>query len=571
MRVGLDLLFLVPGETGGRETYARELVRGLVAERPDLELTALVNRETRPATGSGARRRAWCGWTPPASRAARGRSGELRAAAAGARAGSTSCTRSRTSGRLARRAAARVLTVHDVLWRRLPDAVPTAMRLGDERARRPAPRGARDAGHHRLARLGRATSHRELKIAERRRRPQRRRRRRPPDRAAARRRRPGRPPGRAQRRLRPPAQEPRRADRRRSRELAERPLLAFAGHGTDTGALRARGRRARRRRRRAAARRRRPATARGALRRRRGGRHRRRASRASACPCSRRWRAACRSRAPSCRCCARWPATRRSTSTRRIRGRLPTRYERRSLKGTAFGLPASTRAAEFSWAAAARATAEVYERATALAQPSRERVAVALPYRLHRSARPEDERGVGEVRGEDGRRGARRCQPVRAAHAAHTPPTCSEPRSTSSRSSSPRRSRPTPDARRARPGRTRTRSPRPGSAATSRRPRRRRTGPRRAAPRARSRRARPPSAPRPRAACAPRPRTRSRPRGRGREGGRSSRCAASPAGPPTARARRGTAACPPARRRADAAPQRPAGRRAAPARPRRRC
>ena len=49
MRVGLDLLFLVPGETGGRETYARELMRGLAAERPDLELTALVNRETAAA------------------------------------------------------------------------------------------------------------------------------------------------------------------------------------------------------------------------------------------------------------------------------------------------------------------------------------------------------------------------------------------------------------------------------------------------------------------------------------------------------------------------------------------
>ena len=52
MRVGFDLLFLVPGQTGGRETYARELMRGLAAERPDLELTALVNRETA-AAGAG--------------------------------------------------------------------------------------------------------------------------------------------------------------------------------------------------------------------------------------------------------------------------------------------------------------------------------------------------------------------------------------------------------------------------------------------------------------------------------------------------------------------------------------
>jgi glycosyltransferase involved in cell wall biosynthesis len=46
VRVGLNLVFLVPGETGGRETYARELVAALRAERPDLDLVAFVNRET---------------------------------------------------------------------------------------------------------------------------------------------------------------------------------------------------------------------------------------------------------------------------------------------------------------------------------------------------------------------------------------------------------------------------------------------------------------------------------------------------------------------------------------------
>ena len=46
MHVGLDLLFLVPGASGGRETYARELSTALRAARPDLRLTAFVNRET---------------------------------------------------------------------------------------------------------------------------------------------------------------------------------------------------------------------------------------------------------------------------------------------------------------------------------------------------------------------------------------------------------------------------------------------------------------------------------------------------------------------------------------------
>jgi glycosyltransferase involved in cell wall biosynthesis len=49
--VGLNLVYLVPGETGGMETYARELVPALVEARPDLRLTAFVNRETSGAAG----------------------------------------------------------------------------------------------------------------------------------------------------------------------------------------------------------------------------------------------------------------------------------------------------------------------------------------------------------------------------------------------------------------------------------------------------------------------------------------------------------------------------------------
>ncbi|MEA2492467.1 MAG: hypothetical protein QOJ29_378 [Thermoleophilaceae bacterium] len=45
MRIGLNLIFLVPGHTGGMETYARELIGGLRTERPELELTAFVSRE----------------------------------------------------------------------------------------------------------------------------------------------------------------------------------------------------------------------------------------------------------------------------------------------------------------------------------------------------------------------------------------------------------------------------------------------------------------------------------------------------------------------------------------------
>ena len=52
IHVGLNLVFLVPGETGGMETYTRELVPRLAA-LGDVRLTALVNRETGPGDFEG--------------------------------------------------------------------------------------------------------------------------------------------------------------------------------------------------------------------------------------------------------------------------------------------------------------------------------------------------------------------------------------------------------------------------------------------------------------------------------------------------------------------------------------
>ncbi len=47
----MNLIFLVPGEQGGMEVYARELLRALAAERPDVRLTSFVSREGRAAGG----------------------------------------------------------------------------------------------------------------------------------------------------------------------------------------------------------------------------------------------------------------------------------------------------------------------------------------------------------------------------------------------------------------------------------------------------------------------------------------------------------------------------------------
>jgi glycosyltransferase involved in cell wall biosynthesis len=237
VKVGLDLLFLVPGETGGRETYARELVRGLAAERPDLELTALVNRETTGAGfwseaarvvevgSSGVGRGSWALgelWRLP--RAARGLDVVHSVANFGPLHG----------------APARVLTIHDVLWRRLPEAVPTAMRLGTNVLVTGAARRA-----DRVITVSRASAadiERELHL--------------PAGRVAV------VPNGVTP----PPASPPAPADvGQGARPLAlsvasdlahknlaalvdglalvpanARPVLAFAGHGTDSGALRAR-------------------------------------------------------------------------------------------------------------------------------------------------------------------------------------------------------------------------------------------------------------------------------------------------------------------------------------------
>ncbi len=50
MHVGLNLTFLTPGDSGGMETYARELLAAL-AKRGDVRLTAFVNRSAAAAGG----------------------------------------------------------------------------------------------------------------------------------------------------------------------------------------------------------------------------------------------------------------------------------------------------------------------------------------------------------------------------------------------------------------------------------------------------------------------------------------------------------------------------------------
>ena len=52
MHIGLNLIFLVPGETGGMEVYARELIAALTRSSPEIRFTAFINRETASSDAS---------------------------------------------------------------------------------------------------------------------------------------------------------------------------------------------------------------------------------------------------------------------------------------------------------------------------------------------------------------------------------------------------------------------------------------------------------------------------------------------------------------------------------------
>lgn len=125
MHVGLNLIFLVPGETGGMEVYARELIPALLAEAPPgTRFTAFVNREAAAAGGP------WGEIVPavtvPVSARNRvqwvaGEQGPLPPLAA--RAG-VDILHSLASTAPLWGSFCRVTTVHDLIYARFPDAHP---------------------------------------------------------------------------------------------------------------------------------------------------------------------------------------------------------------------------------------------------------------------------------------------------------------------------------------------------------------------------------------------------------------------------------------------------------------
>jgi glycosyltransferase involved in cell wall biosynthesis len=131
MRVGLDLIYLVPGETGGRETYARELVPAMLERSPDLELVAFVNRSAGTDLGSelgdGVRT-----VVLPVSAHSRAQwaLGEVALVSSAARRAGVALLHSMANFAPVWGPFARVVTIHDLHYRAVPETLPWPMRAG---------------------------------------------------------------------------------------------------------------------------------------------------------------------------------------------------------------------------------------------------------------------------------------------------------------------------------------------------------------------------------------------------------------------------------------------------------
>ncbi|HEV7772178.1 MAG TPA: glycosyltransferase family 1 protein [Conexibacter sp.] len=145
MHVGIDLLFLVPGETGGRETYARELLTALRRVRPDLRLTAFLNRETAAAGSGFWSEQVNCAVVLPhvsARSRARWAAGELVSVSRAAAHASVDVLHGAGNFGSLHGPFARVLTLHDLLWRELPELMAPPLRWATEALVVPAARRA---------------------------------------------------------------------------------------------------------------------------------------------------------------------------------------------------------------------------------------------------------------------------------------------------------------------------------------------------------------------------------------------------------------------------------------------
>ena len=130
VHVGLNLVFLTPGEQGGMETYARELIPRLVAAAPEHRFTCFINRDAASAEGP------WQQLTGsvvvPVSARSRVqwvRGEQLLLAPLAHRAG-VDLLHSFASTAPGWGSFRRVVTIHDLIYRTLPEAHPGLRSLG---------------------------------------------------------------------------------------------------------------------------------------------------------------------------------------------------------------------------------------------------------------------------------------------------------------------------------------------------------------------------------------------------------------------------------------------------------
>ena len=130
MHIGLNLVFLVPGEQGGMETYARELIPELVAMAPQHRFTAFVGRAAAAADGP------WRELTGSVLVPVDARDrlqwvrGEQLLLPPAARRTGIDLLHSFASTAPGWGAFRRVVTVHDLIYRTIPEAHPGVRSLG---------------------------------------------------------------------------------------------------------------------------------------------------------------------------------------------------------------------------------------------------------------------------------------------------------------------------------------------------------------------------------------------------------------------------------------------------------
>lgn len=130
MHVGLDLLYLIPGETGGRETYARELVPELLARSPELELTAFLNRDAGPTLASELGERVRPVVLPVSARSrVQWAAGELALLSWAARKAGVELLHSMANFAPASGSVPRVVTIHDLQYKVVPELLSPPARV----------------------------------------------------------------------------------------------------------------------------------------------------------------------------------------------------------------------------------------------------------------------------------------------------------------------------------------------------------------------------------------------------------------------------------------------------------